>query len=172
MALDREFLCVKFIQVSGFFVSHPELCCINQRKRRRSLSIVLLTSFLIPFLYYFHETRYEQCHPKFALLNFVPSVVPTWQLWAFWHGNITNVQVEVFWIVTPCTVAVGYQGFGGPYWRRKDQGPPKRWYLTVTLHGVTTQKTSTSLFFSAVKTATLAIQTSFKTVVKCYDKSP
>jgi hypothetical protein len=38
--------------------------------------------------------------------------------------------VDVFWIVTPCNVVVGHQ-----LW--------KRWYPTATLHGVTTQKTST-----------------------------
>jgi hypothetical protein len=25
-----------------------------------------------------------------------------------------TVQVEVFWFVTPCSVAIGYQCFGGP----------------------------------------------------------
>jgi len=28
-------------------------------------------------------------------------------------------------------------------WRCRKKGPPKHWYPTVTLHGVTTQKTST-----------------------------
>jgi hypothetical protein len=36
-------------------------------------------------------------------------------------------QVEVFCVVTPCSVVVGYRRFGGP----------------CTLHGVTIQKTST-----------------------------
>jgi hypothetical protein len=31
----------------------------------------------------------------------------------FTAGLGLNVQVEVFWIVTPCNVAVGYQWFGG-----------------------------------------------------------
>jgi len=43
-------------------------------------------------------------------------------------------QVEVFWVVTPCSAVVGYQ-----------HGPPKRWYATRKLHGVTAQKTSTSI---------------------------
>jgi hypothetical protein len=42
-------------------------------------------------------------------------------------------EVEVFWIVTPCGVAVGYQRLG----------PLKRWYPPTTPHGFTTQKTST-----------------------------
>jgi hypothetical protein len=41
--------------------------------------------------------------------------------------------------VTPCSVAVCNQRFGG--W--KQHGAPKRWYPTITAHGVTTQKTST-----------------------------
>jgi len=28
------------------------------------------------------------------------------------------------------------------WWRWMQQGPPKRWYPTATLHGVTTQKTT------------------------------
>jgi len=28
-------------------------------------------------------------------------------------------------------------------WRWREHGPLKRWYLTTTLHGVTTQRTST-----------------------------
>jgi len=26
-----------------------------------------------------------------------------------------KIQVEVFWVVTPCSVVVGYRRFGGPY---------------------------------------------------------
>jgi len=43
--------------------------------------------------------------------------------------TVVKVQVEVFWLVTPRR------------WRQ--QGPPKRWYPTTTLHGITTQKTMT-----------------------------
>jgi len=39
-------------------------------------------------------------------------------------------QVEIFWVVT------------SP-WRWRHYDPPKRWYPTITLNGVTTQKTST-----------------------------
>jgi hypothetical protein len=38
-------------------------------------------------------------------------------------------QVEVFWVVTPCSV----------------HGPLERWYPATKLHSVTTQKTSTSI---------------------------
>jgi hypothetical protein len=37
-------------------------------------------------------------------------------------------------------------------WTRRRQSSPKRWYPTATLHGVTTQKTSTQIF-GAVKTS-------------------
>jgi hypothetical protein len=42
-----------------------------------------------------------------------------------------EIQVEVFWVLTPCSVDA---------WRRRQHGPLKRWYPTTTLHGVTTQK--------------------------------
>jgi len=42
-------------------------------------------------------------------------------------------HVEVCWIVTPCSVVVGYQRSRGPCWL----------CVHLTLHGVTTQKTST-----------------------------
>jgi len=81
------------------------------------------------------------------------------------------MQAEFFWVVMPCSVVVGYQRFGGPCclrlkpegsvdlrnvgilpqhytaytspWRWRQYGPPKRWYPTTKLDGVTTQKTST-----------------------------
>jgi hypothetical protein len=40
----------------------------------------------------------------------------------FWGFNVGDVQVEVFWVVTPCSVMAD----------------------VVTLHGVTTQKTPSS----------------------------
>jgi hypothetical protein len=58
------------------------------------------------------------------------------------------IQVEDFWVVTPCSVVVGYHSFRGPCclhlqgeWRQ--HGRLKRWYPPTTLHGVTTQKSST-----------------------------
>jgi hypothetical protein len=50
---------------------------------------------------------------------------------------------------------------------RRQHGPLKRWYPTTTLHGVTTQKTSTRFFIAVMKTSTLAcIVTGF--VIICY----
>jgi len=43
------------------------------------------------------------------------------------------------WVVTPHSVAVGYQDL-----------PLKRWHPITTLHGITTQKTSTWKFQSAL----------------------
>jgi len=52
-------------------------------------------------------------------------------------------QVQVFWVMTSYSVVVGwYQRFKGPCC---ENGPLQRWYPTTTLHGVTTQKTSTWL---------------------------
>jgi len=39
-------------------------------------------------------------------------------------------------------------------WRWRQHGPPKRWYPDTTVHGITTQKTSTWIFI-AVKISKL-----------------
>jgi hypothetical protein len=48
-----------------------------------------------------------------------------------------KIQVEVFWVVTPCSVVVGYQHFGGPCCLHLQE---ERWHPTTTLHGVIPQK--------------------------------
>jgi len=64
------------------------------------------------------------------------------EIWGFhgdeelWRGRITAFHGALLppssgWRVTPCSVVGGYQHFRGPC------------YSTTTLHGVTTQKTST-----------------------------
>jgi hypothetical protein len=55
----------------------------------------------------------------------------------------------VFCVLTPWSVADHCQRFGRtfqtPYspWRWRQQGLPKRWYATITLHGITTQRITT-----------------------------
>jgi len=44
--------------------------------------------------------------------------------------NVRLFQVEVFWVMTPRSEVVGYQRYRG------------LWYSTPTLHGITTQNTS------------------------------
>jgi len=72
---------------------------------------------------------------------------------------VVRIQAKIFWVVTPCSIVVGYQCFGGLFclhlkgevngmgkgWRQRQQGPPKCWYIIATLHGITTQKTWTRL---------------------------
>jgi hypothetical protein len=53
-------------------------------------------------------------------------------------------QVEVFWVVTPCRVVVGYQLFRGPCCLSIQRKEEEAW--TATLHGVTTQKISTWIY--------------------------
>jgi hypothetical protein len=48
---------------------------------------------------------------------------------------VVMFPVEVFWVVTPFPCC-------SP-WRWRQHGRQKRWYPTTTLHGVTTQETST-----------------------------
>jgi len=52
-------------------------------------------------------------------------------------------EVEEFWVVTQCSFVVGYQSFRCTCCLYFQHGPLKRWYPTTTVHGVTTQKTST-----------------------------
>jgi hypothetical protein len=37
-----------------------------------------------------------------------------------------KIQVDVFWFVTPCSVVVGYQRFGGPSWLHLQVVTPRR----------------------------------------------
>jgi len=75
----------------------------------------------------------------------LPLPFDVWNEDATWNFN----YVKVFWFMM-CSVVVGRWR-----WRRRQHGPLKCWYLTTTLHRVTTQKTSTWTF-SAVKTSNLA----------------
>jgi len=49
----------------------------------------------------------------------------------WWYGRIPTFRM---------TLATST--FTSP-WRRRQHGPPKRWYLTTMLYGVATRKTST-----------------------------
>jgi len=52
------------------------------------------------------------------------------------YGVFTAVKIqdEFFYIVTPCSVVVGYQNFGGPCCLSlQGYGHLKRWYPTTTL---------------------------------------
>jgi hypothetical protein len=40
-------------------------------------------------------------------------------------------QVEVFWVVTPCSVVVGYQHFGGPCWLHHQRNFPRLYPRTT-----------------------------------------
>jgi len=46
-----------------------------------------------------------------------------------------NIQAVVYWVLTLCSDVTG----SSP-WRWRQQGPPKRWYLTTIPHGVKIQK--------------------------------
>jgi hypothetical protein len=64
----------------------------------------------------------------------------------FWRLKIMTSevgQIEVFWVVMPFSVVVGYRRTG---WRWRQQEPPKHCYPTMTLHGVTAQNTWTWIF--------------------------
>jgi hypothetical protein len=88
----------------------------------------------------FHKTRRRQFYASFEGFTAVMfqfevfrlvtpcSVVVGYQ--RFRDPCCLHLQVEVFWVVTPCNVVVGYQIL-------------KRRYPTTKLHGVTTQKNST-----------------------------
>jgi len=57
-----------------------------------------------------------------------------------------NIQGVVFQILTPCS-DIGFPLFGGPFhgevtstWRWRQHGPPKLWYPTTTVYGVTKRR--------------------------------
>jgi len=70
---------------------------------------------------------------------------------------ILIIQVEVFWVMMSCSVAVRYQCFGGvppsSGWRLRQQGPLRHWNPTATLRGVTAQMTT--WIFTTVKTTNI-----------------
>jgi len=51
-----------------------------------------------------------------------------------WAIGIFTFQVQVFWVVLPCSIAVGHQRFEGPCchhililpWRERQEGSPKQ----------------------------------------------
>jgi len=63
------------------------------------------------------------------------------------HKQESGIQVEVFWIMTSCSVVGGCQQFRGPCCLHL-----QHWYLTSPLHGIPTQKTLTWTF-TAIKTS-------------------
>jgi hypothetical protein len=71
-------------------------------------------------------------------------------LWDLRYSTLRRLKSRSYWDVTPCSVAVVHNRFGVPYCLHL-QGEMKMeaaWsfetlYPTTTLHGVTTQKTST-----------------------------
>jgi hypothetical protein len=81
----------------------------------------------------FHkEGRFLDHVTGYQLLNMDPS---------FEAFTAVIFQVEVFWIVTQCSVVEEYRSFGVLSYFYLQYGPPKRWYPTATLHGVTSQIT-------------------------------
>jgi hypothetical protein len=68
-----------------------------------------------------------------------------------WGLTAVTVLMVVFWAVTPCGLTYGYQCYGGTYclhlhgWRWRPYVALKRWYPTVSLHSITTQKPTTDI---------------------------
>jgi len=63
---------------------------------------------------------------------------------------VVKIHVEIFWVVTPCSVVAVYQCFGEPYYLHLQgevhRGSKVLRYIGIlppTLRGVTTQKTPT-----------------------------
>jgi hypothetical protein len=68
--------------------------------------------------------------------DFTPRPMPKFTTEVRFYVIITvKLQVRVFWV----SVVEGY------LWRCRQHGPLKCWYPTTTLHGITTQKTSTRM---------------------------
>jgi hypothetical protein len=63
-----------------------------------------------------------------------------------YRRNISWSEVEVFWVVTSCSVAVGYQRFGGTYFTRCHK--PEN--LDLNLHSRENLKCLIIVYFGAV----------------------
>jgi len=53
-----------------------------------------------------------------------------------------KIQVEVFWVVTPCSVVVGNQRFGCPcclHLHPQDEGSTDIWNLSIVSHYTVSQ---------------------------------
>jgi hypothetical protein len=86
-----------------------------------------------------------------------PSRPPDTAIYIRVHKNIT--KADVFWVMTPCGVMVGYQHFGGLFTLKiKAQS-------IATLDGITLQKTST-WNTATVKASDLASRT-----WRCFEKN-
>jgi hypothetical protein len=81
--------------------------------------------------------------------NFIMKLIVSTRLEVF---TAMKIHVKFFWVVTLCSVVVGYQCFRGPcclHLQGEVTGSGKTrhryrpGYLTTTLHGITTQKNST-----------------------------
>jgi len=46
--------------------------------------------------------------------------------------TMMNVQILIFWVVTPCSDVVGYQRLGGPWWKMDVAILP--YHYTVSQH--------------------------------------
>jgi hypothetical protein len=94
---------------------------------------------------------------SFFLPSFLLSFLAVTQVCAvFSHGSFlvslhpTIVLAKKSWpmeriLRDSCHGLLGYNTLTSP-WRWRQHGPPKRWYLTTSLHGVITQKTTTWIF--------------------------
>jgi len=59
-----------------------------------------------------------------------------------------KIQIMLFWVVTPYSDVVEYHHFWGPCYlhHQKMRAARKCWYCTISLCGITTQKTICCLF--------------------------
>jgi hypothetical protein len=96
-------------------------------------------NFTFTFYTYENDVRNLQ-----ILFNFL-KVTKAWR-GIYWSLTETRlyIHVKVFWIVTPYNIEVVYERHSLHPQDGRQQGSPGRVYPTATLHGVTTQKTSSS----------------------------
>jgi hypothetical protein len=121
------------------------------------------------WVYLLNGSMYEHTCKEFMTLSFCCFL--SLRRVGFKIFAAVNNLVEVFWVMTPSSVAAWYQCFGGPVL------PPSSGYPFATLQGVTTQKTSTWILFTAVKTSNIVIisnfhRMNFQNRENCYEATP
>jgi len=63
---------------------------------------------------------------------------------------VVKIQAKVFWVVMLCSVVVLYQCFRGPWHpfvEMEAAWTSECWHTSTTLRGITTQRTSTWVYY-------------------------
>jgi hypothetical protein len=146
--------------------THPHLIKLDKPRWLGSILFLCVCFLLWAVRWSRIESRICRGHPHvifsssspvkpqpLCIMHFAATVFGIWRIPDARFEALTalRIQVEVFWDVTPFSVAVGFHAafiFGSP-WRWRQHGLPKLWYPNTKLHSVTTHNNG-SLIVSSI----------------------